>query len=218
MKPLHRIFFPSTCVLCRKPLPGPAMLCPCCSHEARTVYRFTDAFCPKDADDAAAPLIYKGRVRDAMHRYKFSARRSYADWFAAQAGACLSERLPQWQPHCLTYVPLSLGRWWRRGYNQSALVARLIARKLELPCISSLHKRMFKRPQSTLSHQDRPDNIAGAFSLRFGAALTGKRVVLVDDVVTTGSTASECARMLRLAGASRVYVLSMTKTPVFRAK
>lgn len=212
---LLRLLYPARCKLCGKDLgEGVPVLCRDCLEDGG--YWLYDTFGVEGADGADAPLVYKDFVRRAMHAYKFRYRRAYADWFAALAGDCLEGYFDAWKPDVVTYVPVSFGRWMKRGYNQSGLVASLIAARFGLPCVRTLRKRFGVRVQSSLPHEKRRENIRGAFLLRRGTALAGRRVLLVDDVITTGSTAAECARMLRQAGASAVYVLSMTKTPVFR--
>lgn len=212
---LRHLWYPSACKVCGAGLEeGERILCESCLKEGG--YWLAERFAVPGADGADAPLVYKGFVRNAMHAYKFRYHRAYADWFAALAGDCLSAYLDTWRPDMVTFVPLGFGRWMKRGYNQSGLVAGLVARRFGLPCARTLRKRMGIRVQSSLSHEQRAANIKGAFRIRRHAGVSGKRVLLMDDVVTTGSTAAECVQTLREAGARAVYVLSMTKTPVFR--
>lgn len=212
---LRQLWFPSVCAACGADLQdGEHIVCKNCL--GRDEYRLTAPFSVHGADGADAPLVYKDAVRRAMHAYKFHARRAYADGFAAHAGDCLCAHLDDWKPDVITFVPLSPGRWMKRGYNQSAVVARLVAGRFGLPCERTLRKRLGIRVQSGLPHEQRATNVRNAFCVRRGVGLVGRRVLLIDDIVTTGATAAACARMLRGAGASAVYVLSMTKTPVFR--
>ena len=215
MNRLLRLLYPSCCKMCGANLPaGTYILCRDCLEKGG--YWMTERFSIPDTDGADAPLVYQDFVRLAMHAYKFHYRRAYADWFAQLSGDCLSAYLDSWKPDLITFVPLSFGRWMKRGYNQSALAARLIAKRFDLPCESTLRKHAFIRTQSGMTHEQRAANIAGAFRLRPHAAIPGRRIVLVDDVITTGSTMSECARILRGAGASAVFALGMTKTPLLR--
>jgi predicted amidophosphoribosyltransferase len=103
-------------------------------------------------------------------------------------------------------------RRWRRGYNQSAALARGIATRLGLPCHPSWLRRIRNTPQQT--HQTpagRKANVRGAFRTRPGAPVRGRTILLVDDVMTTGVTASEAARALRAGGASRVVVAVLAR-------
>jgi ComF family protein len=104
-------------------------------------------------------------------------------------------------------VPLHWWRHWLRGYNQSEALANALACKLRLPCRPNWLRRIRNTPQQTRqTPSGRLENIKGAFRTSAGAALKGKTILLVDDVLTTGSTCSEAARVLRMAGAARVVV------------
>jgi ComF family protein len=105
-------------------------------------------------------------------------------------------------------VPLHWWRHWRRGYNQAETLARAVAAGLGLPCWPRCLRRIRNTPQQTLqsSPTSRQANVHGAFAPRPGYRMAGKRVLLVDDVLTTGATASEAARALRRGGAGSVAV------------
>jgi predicted amidophosphoribosyltransferase len=103
--------------------------------------------------------------------------------------------------------PLHWWRHWQRGHNQSEALARALARRLGVPCRPRWLRRVRHTPRQTQQPPSaRADNVRGAFRARRGAPLAGTTVLLVDDVLTTGSTASEAARALRAAGAGRVVV------------
>ncbi|WP_087066605.1 ComF family protein [Intestinibacillus massiliensis] len=212
---LIRALFPQRCVLCRCRLAakGDAVLCPSCAAQVRTEYRTQGQVLVDGTDGAAAALLYRGRVREAMHRYKFSRAKGYARWFAAQLAPVVGVWLDDWRPDCVTYVPVGAARYWGRGYNQSALVARRIAKQFGLPCVPLLRKSAFIGRQSAKNHAQRSKNVQHAFHLRRNAQTAGKRILLVDDVLTTGATLSACAHVLREGGAERVFVVAMTKTP-----
>ena len=212
------ILYTHQCILCGKTLPaernGRVQLCPDCAAEVRREYRCTEPLSVFGADGAAAPLYYRGVVRSAMKRFKFNGAAYCADWFAAQACAVLTARLDEWQPALITYMPIGFLHYRKRGYNQAELLAKLIAKPLSLPCEAALRKRWFVKKQSAQKDfAARQSNAKDAVLPKKGVDLTGKSVVLVDDIITTGATAAAAVKALREMGASRVYVLAATVTP-----
>lgn len=209
------IIFPKKCVICCKTMPldaGKAMLCPDCAHDVRHKYRCTEGVRVDGTDGAAAALYYTGNVAGAMKRFKFNHREHYADWFAAQALPLLAERLEEWQPDLVTFIPIGLMRLYQRGYNQAELLAEQIAAPLGLPCRATLTKRAFVGRQSRREGlAARQKNAAKAFLPMEDVDLTGQSVVLVDDIITTGATVAAAAKLLRQMGAARVYALAPTR-------
>ena len=115
----------------------------------------------------------------------------------------------EWDDETLV-VPVPLHRWrlWNRGFNQSVLVARELAGRWQLPVQCDALRRVRRtQPLKGMSHQQRRKAVAGAFRGSGGKPLAGKTVVLIDDVLTSGSTAEACARALRKAGAARVELI-----------
>lgn len=109
-------------------------------------------------------------------------------------------------------VPLHRGRLWWRGFNQSALVARELSRRLGIPAdVAALRRIRRTPPLKGMSPLQRRKTVAGAFRVRDKAAVAGKTVILIDDVLTTGSTAEACARTLKRAGAARVELVSWAR-------
>jgi ComF family protein len=113
---------------------------------------------------------------------------------------------------CVVPVPLHWLRRWRRGYNQSSSLALGLSSRLGLPLQNWWLKRIRNTPsQKALSRTARQENVRGAFQVRSSAACKGRSILLVDDVVTTGATVHEAARVLRAAGAGRVVVAALAR-------
>lgn len=215
-----QLLHPRRCALCRAALPvgARAMICARCAPRLRSDYRNTHALSVPGADGADAPLLYTGEAAAALKRYKFYRETSLCRWFSAQAAACLAAHHADWHPELITYVPLGAGRRWKRGFNQSEAVAREVGKQSGLPVRATLRKRPMQGKQSHRSAQERQRAAKGVFCPITQNPAKGKRVILIDDVVTTGATAADAVRALREAGASAVFVLAVTRTPPHRKK
>jgi ComF family protein len=156
--------------------------------------------------------IYEGRLRDAVLRMKGSTGESLAENMGRVFGQCRKNRFSELRIDLVVPVPLHWRRAWQRGYNQAAAIAEQLAWVTGVPCSRGCLKRTRHTPQQLQpSSSARRANVRGAFRVREGANLTGKRILLVDDVMTTGSTASEASRTLREAGASEVVVAVLAR-------
>ena len=156
---------------------------------------------------------YSGDVRHSLILYKFWRRRLYARVYAAE----LTEHLKRWDEKydLITWVPISGLRKWRRGYDQVELIAR--AMTTEVPVVHAIRKcRHNRRQSSILGRKARLQNVKGVYVCRTPEQVRGKRVLLIDDIVTTGATVSEAAKVLRQAGAKSVFVACVA-TPSFYA-
>ena len=206
------LFFPPKCPFCQKILDNPrAPLCLSCQSklpwlEGKAAERRMDF-----ADGCYSPLAYRDAVPEAVHRYKFSRVRALAKPFATLMAQCLEDRLLQ-GADLICWAPLSRKRLRKRGFDQAELLAREVGRQLSIPPQTTLKKARNTPPQSELgATSQRRANARGAYELLPHTDLTGKRVVLVDDVVTSGSTLSECAALLRQAGAKEVWCLTLAQ-------
>lgn len=192
------------CPQCRRDLPSLAEpQCPGCGIAAAAD---PAAFCPScrgrsalDAVVFAAP--YAGTARELVHRFKYR-----ADFEAGRLLArLLAQRVDATLPggvDLLVPVPLHRGRLGRRGFNQAALLARGVGRILGRPvCFSSLARARTTRILAGLRREERARELRGAFAVRRPARVAGRRVLVVDDVLTTGATAEGCCRALKDAGA-----------------
>ena len=197
------LLFPPKCVLCAKLLKKDETdLCRICRVKA-PAYGNTKRK-PQFLDSLAAIWYYEGNVRASILRYKFRGRRSYA----AAYGRLLAMRVQQEHPEgfdLLTFIPISARRRWKRGYDQVELLARAVGRELGMEPVPALKKVRHNRPQSGISGEaERRANVLGAYR-SINREVSGKRVLLLDDILTTGATASEAARVLKTAGAAEVH-------------
>ena len=156
-----------------------------------------------------APFEYRFPVDRLVQRYKYAGDLAVGRWLAlalaARAGA---ER----RPDLLVPVPVTPARLRSRGFNQAAQIARVISRELEIPAALRVLERIRDAPsQSALGRRARRANLRGAFACR--RRLEGRHIALIDDVVTTGATGEAASHVLRRAGAARVDVWALARTP-----
>ena len=158
----------------------------------------------KNTELCVAPLYYEGSVRQSLLRYKFSGITAYGHIYAD----FIAKSIDETQISCdiITWVPLSRKRLRKRGYDQAEIIAAALGRKLGIPCVRLLAKTKDNPPQSrTGNARARKKNAAGVYTCCDREAAENKTVLLVDDIVTTGSTLAECAGVLRKAGCKAVY-------------
>lgn len=231
--PLVWLVFPDDCRICGRPLtrslripvcdaclkpPEPLSaehFCVCCRTPFLNAY-------PLDAEgrcglcrrglsgfDAAYCFgAYQGRLRELIHLFKYGRMRP----LAGPLGEWLALAIPREQRfEAIVPVPLHWRRRWRRGFNQAALLARAVARRYGLPVTQALRRVRATAVQAGLSRSARRANVTGAFRVRRSADVAGRRILLVDDVMTTGATARACALALKQAGASYVAALTLAR-------
>ncbi len=187
---------PPYCARCGVPAGAPSVCAAC----ERT---------PPAWDWARAAAAYEGVAREAIHALKFEGRRALARPLAAlvveQCGDAVGAGVDALVP-----VPLDRRRARERGFNQAALVAERVGRALGVPVRPRWLARVrATTPQTDLGATERRTNVRGAFAA--DTAVAGRHIALVDDVLTTGATAAECARALKGAGAARVGVLAVAR-------
>lgn len=202
---LFDLLFPPKCVLCRKVLEhyeedicsGCRVDAPVCP-QSKAKMHFVDGWC--------AIWYYEDDVRESILRYKFGNRRNYAKNYAKLLAQKLKEEYPEGFD-VLTWVPISRRRKLKRGFDQVEKLAFALAEHLDMQPVQTLRKIRHNRPQSGITGPaHRRANVLGAYKVIRPDVLWGKRVLLLDDVITTGATVGECARVLLTAGARQVNV------------
>jgi predicted amidophosphoribosyltransferase len=187
-----------SCIRCAVPLPhdiGPDAVCASCDRD------------PPIFDRAAAAVAYGEVARTVALRLKYGRRPGVARMMAGQMVRLLGDLPPD---ALVTAVPLHRWRLWKRGYNQALLIARSVAETAARDCVPDLIERTRATPPLRgLGPRERRQAVRGAFSVpgRHHPTLSGKTVLLVDDVFTSGATAEGCAGVLKAAGAGEVRLL-----------
>jgi competence protein ComFC len=226
------LLYPPVCTICGGNVRAGDYLCNQC--EAKTV-RIVAPFCQKCSEPFegsitseftcancahrtihfdAAVSAYRGRgmVREIIHEFKYARqihlRRLVARWLHA---ALDDERLRGRRFDVVVPVPLHATRLRERGFNQASLLAALLSAQTSIPSKPLLDRIRYTTTQTALDRSERMENLHDAFRLRKNADVRGLRVLLIDDVLTTGSTLSECARVLKRAGALSVHAATAAR-------
>jgi len=207
------LFFPPKCIFCRKILvDNEVHVCNRCAELLPLPQTKVEVKhgCPF-LDEACAPFSYSGAVRSALMRYKFNDKTGYAKYFGDMMSKTVNNAWDT-QFDIVTWVPLSRKRLRRRGYDQAFLLAKVVSENLNIPLARTLNKVKDVKKQSLVySVDERRANVAGAYCAIDGVA-ENKNVLIVDDIITTGETVSECARMLLMDGAKKVYCITAAQT------
>lgn len=224
---LLALLYPSRCLGCHRPtdaagVPGNTLaqqpLCPRClarlprPEPEEVAAQLARLGPPAEALDAAFALwrFDKGAVlQTVQHALKYGDRPAYGVALGKVLGEALADAAAAWRLDAVVPVPLHRTRALERGYNQSAQLAEGVSATLALPCRPSLLARPRPtRSQTRLSRTARWQNVAGAFTSPEGEA-AGLRLLLLDDVLTTGATATAAAQALRAAGANGVFLATL---------
>ena len=210
VKGLLDLLYPRRCAFCHRITPYGEPLCKSCAGKLPLTLGLEQRQKLSHIPICVSPLRYEGDVRRSLLRYKFQGRREYAKIYGDFLSKCIDEN--EISCDIITWVPLSARRLRRRGYDQARLVAEELAAKRGVPCAALLRKIRDNPAQSgTGSPEKRRANVAGAYTAVNESAFRGKEILLIDDVMTTGATISECARVLKTAGAGKIYAAAVAK-------
>ena len=202
---------PRRCPFCGVVLDRQALLCARCDDTLP--YTRGHAVQTGPFGRCAAPLWYEGAVRGALLAFKFRGRMGALSCFGEMMARCAAEELGG-EFDAVTWVPVSRKRLRKRRYDQSRLLAASLCVDWHTAPVSTLRKVVDNPPQSgTVDAAARRANVLGVYEPVDRSVIAGRRWLLVDDIVTTGATLSECVRVLREAGAADVVCLALARTP-----
>ena len=205
------LLFPPRCPFCRGGVERHGDICPDC--QAALPWR-VEGRSERSIDlleGCASALSYEGLVRSSIHRFKFGRKMGYAKVLGQLTAQCAADHFPQ-NFHLISWPPLSPKGLRRRGYDQARLLARAVAQERGMEETPLFQKRNATGQQSRIhDYAARRANVLGAYSLLDPQAVRGKDILLVDDVVTSGATLSECARVLLTAGAHGVWAVTLAR-------
>jgi len=227
------VLFPPLCHVCRRFIPdsGEIHICPDCRERMPPIVAplcivcgipfsgaGTDHVCGSCStslprfDAARAAFAYEGASRDLIHAFKYRNKTHLRRPLALLTIGRLSEFIVSRRSDLIMPVPLHRKKLSSRGFNQAILLGEILAQRLQVPLDRrNLRRIRWTEPQVNLAAHERRANVKGAFAIHDPALVNGRRVLLVDDVLTTGSTADECGRILRASGAADVTVVTVAR-------
>ncbi len=208
------LLFPPRCPFCRAILKDhETLLCGTCRVKLpwtgdaarRQRFRYVEA--------CVSPLYYEGDVRRSLIRYKFGGLSVYAPKYAQLMADCIVSAGLDFD--LIAWAPLGRRRLRRRGYDQARLLAQELSARFGKPCPQLLVKTADNPPQSgTGSPEKRRANVSGVYRIVDPLEIKARRVLIADDIVTTGATLSECARVLKAAGAKSVCAVTLARSRI----
>lgn len=218
------VLFPERCAACGEVIPPAAGMCPACTDALPRIGAPVCLFCGMEQrwcrcrkrarhfDRVVAPFYYESTAARGVLRMKSSGDRPAAAFFAREMAEVVRRHYAELPLDGIVFVPTGGDAWRERGFNPSERLATELADELALPVWPLLCKVMENRRQKALSASERTGNVLGVFDVTDETAVRGKTFLLVDDIVTTGSTLDECAKMLKIYGAAAVYAVVATAT------
>lgn len=203
------LFFPDKCPYCNKILKLKMTECDSC-RESFPQYPETKLI--PSGEECVAPFIYDSAVRNSIIKYKFKGEKFNAKSYVKAISLAIEKSGYSGSFDVVTYVPVTVRRMKERGFNQSEVLAEGIAVHFEKKYERLLKKIKDNRNQHELSSKEREKNIIGVYRAVNSEKIKGKRILLVDDIVTTGYTLSECCKVLKESGAQSVVCVAIAVT------
>jgi len=208
--PLLSLFIPSSCIFCDEELPsGRRGICSRCYDKlpalsGKLLQVLKEEIEPRYFDHLFIAFEFCKEIQTMVHLLKYSRYLTFAEYFASS----IRMRIPESVYDLVTAVPLNTVRYRERGYNQSALIAKSVANLLSVPFKEDILERTKNTiSQTSLKREARKLNVQDAFRIK--KSMEGKRILLVDDVITTGSTLNECAKVLKKDNAGLVDIAAV---------
>lgn len=218
------LFFPARCPVCNEIGQRHMHLCEDCEENiSRITDRCLSCGCPRTGCTCskhnfslflASPFLYENQLREAIHRFKFGGETDLVKFFGKETAECVAKEFGDVKFDVVTCVPQTKLKHRQRGYNQSALLAKEIAKHLNLPYDELLLiKTRETADQHNLKGKERINNLKDAFAAEKPDSTSNKTILLVDDIKTTGATLNECRKTLIKAGANAVCCATIAVTP-----
>lgn len=205
------LIFPNVCGICDKICKE--SLCKKCEINLNNIVKNKiDKYTDKNFEKHLYLFKYEGILKERLIKFKFNDKpyvyKAFVNFLIKNKKICRFLK----SYDIIIPVPIHYNRKVTRGYNQSALIARNLAKELEIKYEEKvLLKRVNNKPQSTKNKKDRKENVIGVYHTKNEYKLLNKNVLLLDDIYTTGSTVNECSKLLKIAGAKKIDVITIAK-------
>ncbi|QSZ27961.1 ComF family protein [Aceticella autotrophica] len=219
------LFFPpkTTCLLCGEIIKEQFMICKNCEKKLKFIDERACKICGKPLeqygicpdcennrhifDCNVSAFEYDEKMKELIARFKYYNERQLSDFFSYYMTESIKKR--DWNIDVIIPVPLHKSKLNERGFNQSELIARNISYKLNVGMSKALRRLRDTPTQTVLNREYRINNVKDAFKALYFDAIKGKNILLIDDILTTGATLDECAKVLKDAGATKVYTATI---------
>ncbi|HOA54352.1 MAG: ComF family protein [Acetivibrionales bacterium] len=208
------LIYPPKCIFCGQILDYSAVIHICGSCFTKLPFSDSAIIRPWQEDEenycdgALSVFEYTGMVKESLIRFKFYNKPGYYRTYARLIADKLNKLTNIKEYDMVMSVPLHKHKEFIRGYNQAYLISKALSRLIKLrECSKVLKRERYTESQSLLDRQKRNQNVRGAFSVKLPKKVNGKSILLVDDILTTGSTLEECSRVLKQAGAVKVFAV-----------
>ncbi len=219
-----KLLYPQRCRFCNNVIDIRREMCHTCENTLQKIEGDICKLCGMMISDCncghkkhfykyiCAPFYYEGAASRGIWRFKFRNATKLAGVFAKDLAECFNKHYSGYDFDLCTFVPSAKEDFEKRGYNQAELLAREFSEITELKCEELLVKNFSTQTQHSLSSTERSGNLAGAIDIKENVDVENMRILLIDDIKTTGSTLNECAKMLSICGASEVFCLTVAIT------
>ena len=225
---LVSILYPNVCPICGKTLKIKELLCKSCDKQLEYIKEPICKKCGKQLeideqeycgdckkymhvyDSGLGIFAYTDDIKKCIYDFKYNDMKIYAKFFGAKMAERSVDYIKHWDVDVIIPVPVSKEKYVKRGYNQAELIAKELSKQCGVPMDNKvLYRKKNTKPQKEMKREARKKNLEKAFIISRNV-VKYKKVILVDDIYTTGSTIDECALALKEAGVSKVYFLSLS--------
>lgn len=213
---LLSLLYPPKCICCGALLEGEENICIACQAVLPTTDQNSCVQRGKWFSLCVSPFFLEGVVNDSLNQFKFHHQEGNGIYFGRRLGVCARGNIPG-VFDVITWIPVSRKRRWERGFDQSQVLAQKVAEQYDQPFIRTLEKRQNVAPlsQSKGGRTVREQLVKGLYQVCTSRCLKGQRILLVDDIITTGSTLNEASRVLLQAGAVEVCCAAVARSRLF---